>query len=167
MCCGVRCSEMKMLSFAAVFGASVCAGVSCAAAEAGVCAPVGDDVPLLSEVSPEARPYVELLLKCAAVVERINVLQDSIRDRVSADAAAPRLGSLYRELQDLMGKARTMPEPDAEVKPQVEQVLHQVLEQPMARLIQGVMYLALNQCFESDALRELLDRLDQAGLSPS
>lgn len=167
MCCGVRCSEMKVLSFVVVFGVATCTWAEGEASASAAVAPVGDDVPLLSEVSPEARPYVELLLKCAAVVERINVLQDSIRDRVSADAAAPRLGSLYRELQDLMGKARTMPEPDAEVKQQVEQVLHQVLEQPMARLIQGVMYLALNQCFESDALRELLDRLDQAGLSPS
>lgn len=158
---------MKVSFFSAVFGAAICACVPGAAAEAGACAPVGDDVLLLSDVSPEARPYVSMLLECAAVVERINMLQDSIRDRASADAAAPRLASLYRELQDLTAKARALPDPAPEVKLQVEQVLHRVLEQPMARLIQGLMRLSLNQGFESDVLRELLDRLEQAGMSTS
>lgn len=132
---------------------------SCAFAQAAPATPAASAA--TTELSPEAQSLVPLVDEMTACMNNISDQLDSIKDKASADAAAPKLAELFDQLKTIKTKVTeiTAKNPDAQLE--IQSVATEKLKAPLSRFMQSIANIAINNGYESEALLEVFTSLQE------
>lgn len=107
--------------------------------------------------APAAQEYTQLAQEVVAVVTRLTDVLESVKDKASADAAAPQISSITTRMLELQRQAENMPSPGNEVEQLVRSNMDlQHVQQVVARFLNAFIQLAMNNAYGSEALLNAL-----------
>lgn len=107
--------------------------------------------------APATQEYTQLAQEVVAVVTKLTDVLESVKDKASADAAAPQIQSITTRMLELQHQAENMPRPSNEVEQLVRSNIDiQHVQQVVARFLNAFIELAMNSAYGSDALLNAL-----------
>lgn len=130
---------------------------SCAFAQAA--APAAPAAP--AELSAEAQALVPFVDEMAACMNQISDRLDSIKDKASADAAAPKLAELFEQLKTIKTKVTEITAKNPNAQLEIQGVASEKLKAPLTRFMQSIANVAVNNGYESEALLEVFTSLQE------
>lgn len=111
------------------------------------------------EITPEIEPYMPAIKGSAAIITEITTILQGVKDKASADAAAPQVSAAISKMKELEQSTKSLPEPTAELKAKLQPVIMQYLAGPVQQFTLSVMTVASAQGYGSEALMKALEEL--------
>ncbi len=123
-----------------------------------------DTAPKLSAAETQAQDYITQHKKIRKIFRQLGLLVRSVRDKESADAAAPKAAKLTDALSAAMEQVEALGDPSAQVEAHILSYLHSNEEESNALAedsISPMITLLLDEppCYGSEALNAELSRL--------
>lgn len=116
-------------------------------------------------LSPEAQKLVPFIDEMAADLESVSDLLETVNDKASADAAAPKLTQLFDKLKQDNDKMEALAGNNEAIQKELEPLAKQKLEAPLMRFMQSLMKIGMSNGYESEALKKVFEDLQtQTGM---
>ncbi len=116
-------------------------------------------------LSPEAQKLVPFIDEMAADLESANDLLETVKDKASADAAAPKLIQIFDKLKQNDEKMEALAGNNEAIRKELEPLAKQKLEAPLMRFVQVLMKIGMSNGYESEALKKVFEDLQpQTGM---
>lgn len=116
-------------------------------------------------LSPEAQKLVPFIDEMAADLESASDLLETVKDKASADAAAPKLTQIFDKLKQNDEKMEALAGNNEAIRKELEPLAKQKLEAPLMRFVQVLMKIGMSNGYESEALKKVFEDLQpQTGM---
>lgn len=115
-----------------------------------------------SEVTPEMEPYMPAIKSSASIISEIASILQDVKDKESADAAAPKVTAAIAKMKEVEQRSKGIPQPSPELQAKLQPVIMQYLAQPVQQFTVSVMTVAASQAYGSEALMKALEELGMA-----
>ena len=110
------------------------------------------------EITPEMEPYMPAIKESARIITEITTTLKGVKDKASADAAAPQITAAISKMKELEQANKDLPQPNRELQP----VIMQYMAEPVQQFTLSVMTIAASQAYGSEALMKALESLGNA-----
>ena len=106
---------------------------------------------------PAAAEYTHLAKDVMSVITDLTTVLETVKDKASADAAAPQLSGITARMLELQRKAEGMPRPSNEVEQLVRGSINvQEIQQLVNDFLNTFIQIAMNNAYGSQALMDAM-----------
>lgn len=114
------------------------------------------------EITPEMEPYMPAIKESARIITEITTTLKGVKDKASADAAAPQITAAISKMKELEQANKDLPQPNRELQVKLQPVIMQYMAEPVQQFTLSVMTIAASQAYGSEALMKALESLSNA-----